>query len=90
MANIKSKEKSIGKQERARKVNSAIKSRVRTFIKKARIAITSNDENAQKIMLEAFKELDKAVSKGVIHKNNAARRKSRLNSLYAKNVTKKA
>ncbi len=49
------------------------------MVKKARVALATNEkEEAKAKVLEAVKALDKAASKGVIHKNNAARRKSRL------------
>ncbi|MCR8613226.1 MAG: 30S ribosomal protein S20 [Mycoplasma sp.] len=88
MANIKSKQRSIKKMEKNRVRNSAIKSRVRTFIKKANAAIVANDKDANKFVIEANKELDKAVSKGVLHKGNANRRKSRLQTKLNKSLAK--
>ena len=59
--------------------NRSYKSRTRTMIKKAFIAIEEgNLENAKAATTEAVKALDKAAAKGAIHKNNASRRKSRL------------
>lgn len=59
--------------------NRRYKGSARTFVKKARMAIESGDwSQAEEAIRVACKALDKAASKGVIHKNNAARRKSRL------------
>jgi small subunit ribosomal protein S20 len=59
--------------------NKAIKSAVRTFLKKALSALAEKDmEKAQPAVLEACRRLDKAVSKGVLHKNTASRFKSKL------------
>jgi small subunit ribosomal protein S20 len=53
--------------------------RARTFVKKARLAIDNSDlDAARTATMEAVSELDKAAQKGVLHKNNASRRKSRL------------
>ena len=81
MANIKSKKKSIITKEKARVRNASIKSRTRTFIKKAKLAIANDEKNAQKLINDAYKELDKAFSKNVFHKNNVARKKSKLQNL---------
>ncbi len=59
--------------------NKAIKSALRTYLKKALSAIAEKDkERAQLAVREACKRLDKAVSKGVLHKNTASRQKSKL------------
>ena len=58
--------------------NRSIKSLVRTSITKARNAIATGDENSEEAVRKAISELDRAAKKGVIHRNNAARRKSRL------------
>jgi small subunit ribosomal protein S20 len=59
--------------------NKAIKSAVRTFLKKALSALAEKDkEKAEPAVREACRRLDKAVSKGVLHKNTAARLKSKL------------
>lgn len=78
MANIKSALKRIKTNEKARKRNSSQKSMMRTIIKKAELAIAENASNAQQLVFNAIKQIDKSASKGVIHKNNAARKKSRL------------
>ncbi len=79
MANIKSQKKRILTNEKARLRNKAIKSELKTFVRKTREAIAAGDgEGAQKAFEAASRKLDKAVSKGVIHKNQAANRKSKL------------
>lgn len=60
--------------------NRAVRSAVRTYVKKATVALSSGAENASTAVLEAVRSLDKAAQKGVIHPNNAARGKSRLMS----------
>lgn len=65
--------------ERKRKVNQVYRSRARTFVKKTRSLIAAgNLEEAEVMVQKAASALDKAAQKGVIHENNAARRKSRL------------
>ena len=79
MANIKSAIKRNRQNEKRRLRNRVYRGSTRTQIKKARLMIASGDhENAVVVVNEAIKKLDRAASKGVIHKNNAARRKSRL------------
>ncbi|MEZ5087936.1 MAG: 30S ribosomal protein S20 [Tessaracoccus sp.] len=79
MANIKSQQKRIKTNEKARLRNKAIKSELRTHIRKFRAAVEAGD-NEQAVVLSqaANRALDKAVSKGVIHKNQAANRKSSI------------
>ena len=79
MANIKSAIKRNKQNEKRRIHNRVYRGSARTFVNRARVAIESGDtEVADKATLEAISSLDKAAQKGVIHKNNAARRKSRL------------
>ena len=79
MANHKSAIKRIRQNEKRRLHNRAFRNRARTLVKKAREAIASGDvEEAQKATLRATRDLDKLASRGVVHKRNAARRKSRL------------
>ncbi|MBD8028198.1 30S ribosomal protein S20 [Ureibacillus sp. Re31] len=78
MPNIKSAIKRVKTAEKANVANSQAKSAMRTTIKKAELALTNNAENAQELLVAANKALDKAASKGLIHKNAAARKKSRL------------
>ncbi len=79
MANIKSQIKRNRQNEKRRVRNRVYRGRARTFVAKARTAIESeNAEEAKTAVFTAISELDHAAAKGIIHKNNAARRKSRL------------
>jgi small subunit ribosomal protein S20 len=79
MANIKSAMKRIRTSEKRRVRNAAVRSTVRTSVKGARAAIeTGQADPARATLLRTIQVLDKAVTKGVIHRNAAARRKSRL------------
>lgn len=79
MANIKSAIKRNKQNEKKRIRNRVYRGRARTFVSKARAAIeTGNSETSAAAVVTAISALDKAAEKGVIHKNNAARRKSRL------------
>ncbi|GGE87473.1 30S ribosomal protein S20 [Mycetocola zhadangensis] len=79
MANIKSQIKRIGTNKKATERNKAVKSELRTVVRQARAAIVAGDKAvAEATVKTASKKLDKAVSKGVIHKNQAANRKSAL------------
>ena len=79
MANIKSQIKRIKTNEKAHQRNKAVKSELRTYVRKFREAVDSgNVEVATDAMRTASRKLDKAVSKGVIHKNQAANRKSAI------------
>ncbi|MDP9393298.1 MAG: 30S ribosomal protein S20 [Actinomycetota bacterium] len=79
MANVKSQIKRNKTNEEARLRNKAVKSELKTFVRRFRAAADSGDaEQAQTLLKTAARKLDKAVSKGVIHKNQAANRKSAL------------
>ncbi len=79
MANHKSAIKRIRQNAKRRDYNRTFRNRARTFVKKARIAIEEGKpQPAEAATLVAIQDLDKAASKGIIHKRNAARRKSRL------------
>lgn len=79
MANIKSQIKRIKQNEKRRVRNRVYRGAARTFVKKARLALDEGSvENSRTAILEAMRALDKAAQKGVLHKNNAARRKGRL------------
>lgn len=79
MANIKSQIKRIGTNEKARVRNKAVKSDVRTYIRRVREAVAAGDKDAAAAaLIVASRKLDKATSKGVIHANQAANRKSAL------------
>jgi len=84
LANIKSQIKRNRQNEKRRLRNRVYRGAARTFIRKAQAAIESgNVEEARQAVLRAQKALDKAAEKGIIHKNNAARRKSRLMKRFA-------
>ncbi|GBG12221.1 30S ribosomal protein S20 [Paenibacillus sp. MY03] len=88
MPNIKSAIKRVKTNEKRRALNASQKSALRSAVKSADQAIAGTDVDAAKAaLLVATKKLDKAVTKGLIHKNAAARKKSRLakrlNSLSA-------
>jgi small subunit ribosomal protein S20 len=78
LANIKSQIKRIGQNERRRERNKAVRSELKTRVKNA---VTTEDEASVRL---ALKRIDKAASQGVIHKNQAARRKSRLMAQLAR------
>ena len=84
MANIKSQLKRIKTNRKATERNKAVKSELRTWIRKFREAADAgNTEAAQEYLTTASKKLDKAVSKGVIHKNQAANKKSAMAKRFA-------
>jgi small subunit ribosomal protein S20 len=79
VANIKSQIKRNKQNEKARVRNKAVKSSLRTSVRKFREAADANDvDEATAAMRAACRQLDRAASKGVIHKNQAANRKSAL------------
>ncbi len=79
MANHKSAIKRIRQNAKRREHNRTFRNRARTFVKKARTEIEDgNVKSAEEAARLAIQDLDKAASKGIIHKRNAARRKSRL------------
>jgi small subunit ribosomal protein S20 len=84
VANIKSQKKRNRQNEARRQRNLAVRSELKTRTKTARTAAASGDEDAAAKVAAAQKRLDKASTKGVIHKNQAARRKSRLIKHVAK------
>ncbi|MDH6245884.1 30S ribosomal protein S20 [Mycobacterium sp. OTB74] len=79
MANIKSQEKRIRTNERARLRNQSVKSSLRTAIRSFREAIEAGEKDkAGELLVVTNRKLDKAATKGVIHKNQAANKKSAL------------
>ncbi len=85
MANIKSQLKRIKTNEKARQRNKAVKAELRTLIRRAHTAAAEGDSAAAvAAAAAAARKLDKAASKGVIHKNQAANRKSALQKTAAK------
>lgn len=85
MANIKSKQKRVITNEKARRRNKGIRSAVRTEIRKFREAVASGDKAAaEKQLRVASRSLDKSVSKGVFHRNTAANKKSGIANAFNK------
>ncbi|CAI9411349.1 MULTISPECIES: 30S ribosomal protein S20 [Aestuariimicrobium] len=85
MANIKSQMKRIKTNEKARQRNKAVKSALKTHVRRFRDAVEAGDsEKAQTLAQAANRALDKAASKGVIHANQAANRKSSISTAAAK------
>jgi small subunit ribosomal protein S20 len=78
LANTQSALKEIRKSLRRRTRNRLSRSKARTFAKRAVSAVEAGEANAESEIRAAMRELDKAAAKGILHKNNAARRKSRL------------
>ena len=85
MANIKSQQKRILTNERRRLRNKSVKSSLHTAVRAFREAAAEGDKaKAGELLVSTSRKLDKAASKGVIHKNEASRRKSRLAKRLAK------
>ncbi|MEZ5093008.1 30S ribosomal protein S20 [Nocardioides sp.] len=78
MANIKSQIKRNKQNEKRHERNKAVKSSLKTAVRKFREAADAGADNAAELGRDAMKKLDKAASKGVIHKNQAANRKSSI------------
>ena len=79
MPNTRSAAKAMRVQERRRLRNRAVRSATRTYVRKAQAEIASGESNpTAEVIRQAISALDRAAKKGVIHANNAARRKSRL------------
>lgn len=85
MANNKSAKKRVKQNEVRNMRNRAVKSAVRTEIKKFEKAVLTNDKDAAKVSMDAsFKLLDSASSKGAMHKNTTSRKKSRMYKAFSK------
>lgn len=82
MANIKAAIKHIKTSEKRHRRNQSVKSLTRTRVKQARTAIAKSPAESEEQIKAAISALDRAARKGVIHPNNAARRKSRLMKRY--------
>ncbi len=81
MANHKSAEKRIRRNTRRAVINGTRTGRVRTFIKKVMLALDAGDANAAQSALQAAQpEIQRSVAKGIMHKNTAARKVSRLSA----------
>jgi len=84
MANTPQAKKRIRRNERRKVINGNRVSRIRTFVKKVEAAIASGDKNAASEALKAAQpEMQRGVSKGVLHKNTVARKYSRLTKAVA-------
>lgn len=80
MANIKSAKKRIEVIDRQTMENKSYKTKIATFVKKYKNAVDNNEENASTILSETFSLIDSAVSKGILQKATANRKKARLSS----------
>ena len=78
MPNIKSAKKRVKVTSAKNLKNKMLMSNLRTVIKKAEAAIVNDDDNKAEVVQYAVKRIDQACAKGLIHKNNAARKKSAL------------
>jgi len=78
VANIRSQKKRNRQNEKRRVRNKSVRTELKTRVKNAREAVVAGDESAPELVRVAQKRLDKAGAEGVIHKNAAARRASRL------------
>ena len=92
MANKKAAKKYILTTKRNQARNVHFKSKMKTMIKKTVEAINNNEKETEEILKSTIKQIDKTASKGIIHKNLAARKKSKLRLLFnstQKNIQKK-
>lgn len=81
MPNIKSAKKRVKVINTKTARNKAIKSELKTVLKKAQTAVANGDANAKEVVTFAIKKVDQAAAKGIMHKNKAARKKSQLAKL---------
>lgn len=84
MANIESQKKRNRQNEKRRLRNKAVRAELKTRVKKAETAATTGAEDAEATYRTAIKRIDQAAAKGVMHKNAANRKKSRLTKRLAK------
>ena len=80
MANIKSAKKRIDVINRQTMENKSYKTKIATYVKKYKADVDANDENASKILCETFSLIDSAVSKDILQKATANRKKARLSA----------
>lgn len=90
MAHHKSAKKRIRSDARKSAVNSSYMSKVRSAVKKVKSAAAAGEtgESIQKLFVQAQSQLNKAVTKGLLHKNNASRRVARLSALLSRGEKK--
>jgi small subunit ribosomal protein S20 len=82
MANLKSPKKDIRRSSKKTEVNKGVRTSLKTYVKKVRVAVEAGDKDLVATNLkQAVKSIDKAAQRGIIHKNQAARRKSRAAKL---------
>ncbi len=84
MPNIKSAAKRVRVSASKRERNRVAKSALKTSVKRFHTAVATGDDNANAVLKKTIQTIDKAAAKGIIHKNAAARRKSRLTKKLAK------
>lgn len=84
MANIKSAKKRVLVNNAKAARNKAVRSDLRTALKKANLAVENNADDKEAVVKAAIKKVDKACAKGIIHKNNASRKKASLAKFLAK------
>jgi small subunit ribosomal protein S20 len=78
VANLRSALRDIRKSRKRAERNQSVKSAIKTYVKKTRVAITAGSEEAGQLLSDTASLLDKAAKRNIIHKNAANRRKSRL------------
>ena len=78
MPNIKSVKKDVIRSRQRRLRNQSAKSQMKTYVKKANAAIAASDDNLTAVISKTVSVIDKIAKRGIIHKNAAARRKSRI------------
>ncbi len=82
MANLKSSKKDIRRSTKKTEVNKGVRTSLKTYVKKVRVAVEAGDKDqVAAALVTAAKNIDKAAQRGIIHKNQAARRKSRAAKL---------
>jgi len=86
LANIKSAQKRIRVAAKRQARNKHVKSFTKTAVKKVTVAAGAKEANTNELLLQAIAAIDKAASKGVYHKNTAARKKSRLTKMVNKAI----
>lgn len=85
MANLKSSKKDIRRIAKKTAVNKGVRTSLKTYVKRVRQAMDSGDSaKVQEALNTVYKQLDKAAQKGIIHRNQASRRKSRVAQLALK------
>ena len=84
MANIKSAQKRIRVAAKRQARNKHVRTGTKTAIKKVNVAVKAGDANAKELLVQAISKIDRACTKGVFHKNTAARKKSRLAKMVNK------